>query len=143
MFTSSRWSVNSPPTTSTWHGLLRVARPAPLAAPRRQENALLLKQIRQIHEESRGTYGSPRGHAELTRGLGLLVNLKRVARLMREAGLHGLYRRQRHGCTVRDPDAQPPPGQPPVHRGRPEPAVDHRYHRTSHRGGEGVLRGGD
>jgi len=46
-------------------------------------------------------------HAELTLGLGLPVNLKRVARLMREAGLQGLYRRRRHGCTVRDPDAQP------------------------------------
>jgi len=54
---------------------------------------LLLKQIRQIHHESRGTYGSPRVHAELTIGLGLPVNLKRVARLMREAGIQGLYRR--------------------------------------------------
>jgi putative transposase len=45
-------------------------------------------------------------HAELTLGLGLPVNLKRVARLMREAGIQGLYRRRRHGCTVRDPDAQ-------------------------------------
>ena len=78
-----------------------------LDSPRRQEDALLLKQIRQIHEESRGTYGSPRVHAELTLGLGFPVNLKRVARLMREAALQGLYRRRRHGCTVRDPDAQP------------------------------------
>jgi putative transposase len=78
-----------------------------LDSPRRQENELLLKQIRQIHEESRGTYGSPRIHAELTLGLGLPVNLKRVARLMREAGIQGLYRRRRRSCTVRDPDAQP------------------------------------
>jgi putative transposase len=78
-----------------------------LDSPRRQENELLLKQIRQIHDESRGTYGSPRVHAELTLGLGLPVNLKRVARLMREAGIQGLYRRCRRGCTVRDPDAQP------------------------------------
>ena len=26
---------------------------------------------------------------------------------MRHAGIQGLYRRRRHGCTVRDPDAQP------------------------------------
>jgi HTH-like domain/Integrase core domain len=78
-----------------------------LDSPRRQENELLLKQIRQIHDESRGTYGSPRVHAELTLGLGLPVNLKRVARLMREAGIQGLYRCRRRGCTVRDPDAQP------------------------------------
>jgi hypothetical protein len=38
-------------------------------------------------------------------GLGLLVNLKRVTRLMREAGVQGLYRRRRRGCAVRDPDA--------------------------------------
>jgi putative transposase len=40
---------------------------------------LLLKHITDIHAESRGTYGSPRVHAELTLGLGLPVNLKRVA----------------------------------------------------------------
>jgi putative transposase len=76
---------------------------------RAQENKMLLKQIRQIHEESRETYGSPRVHAELVLGLGLPVNLKRVARLMRQAGIQGLYRRRRRGCTVRDPDAQPSP----------------------------------
>jgi putative transposase len=78
-----------------------------LDSPRTQENALLLKHITTIHAESRGTYGSPRVHAELTLGLGLPVNVKRVARLMREAGIQGLYRRRRHGCTVRDPAAQP------------------------------------
>ena len=80
---------------------------ARLDSPRRQENELLLKQIREIHDQSRGTYGSPRVHAELTLGLGLPVNIKRVARLMREAGVQGLYRRRRRGCTVRDPHAQP------------------------------------
>jgi putative transposase len=68
---------------------------------------LLVKHIKQIHTDSRATYGSPRVHAELTMGLGLPVNLKRVARLMRQAGIQGLYRRRRRGCTVRDPAAQP------------------------------------
>ncbi len=68
---------------------------------------MLLKHIRAIHAESRGTYGWPRVHAELTLGLGLPVNRKRVARLMRRAGLQGLYRRRRHGCTVRNPAAEP------------------------------------
>lgn len=45
--------------------------------------------------------------AELTLGLELPVNLKRVARLMGEAGIQGLYRGRRHDCTVRDPAAQP------------------------------------
>jgi putative transposase len=76
-------------------------------SPRAQENELLLKHIQRIHAESRGTYGSPRVHAELVLGLGLPVNVKRVARLMREAGIQGLYRRRRRGCTVRDPDAAP------------------------------------
>jgi putative transposase len=75
-------------------------------SPRAQENALLLKQIERIHTESRMTYGSPRVHAELTLGLGLPVNLKRVARLMRAAGIQGLYRRRRRGCTVRDPNGE-------------------------------------
>jgi putative transposase len=46
-------------------------------------------------------------HAELTLGLGVVVNHKRVARLMREAGIQGLYRRRRRGCTVRDLQAEP------------------------------------
>jgi putative transposase len=79
------------------------------ASARHQENELLLKQIKQVHAESRGTYGWPRIHAELVLGLGLPVNRKRVARLMRQAGLQGLYRRRRRGCTVRDPAADPSP----------------------------------
>ena len=61
---------------------------------------MLLKQITEIHEQSRGTYGWPRVHAELVLGLGVEVNHKRVARLMREAGVQGLYRRRtRRGPT--------------------------------------------
>jgi len=74
---------------------------------REQENELLVKHITTIHADSRATYGSPRVHAELTMGLGLPVNLKRVARLMRQAGIQGRYRRRRRGCTVRDPHAEP------------------------------------
>lgn len=74
---------------------------------RDKDNEVLFKQIEQVHADSGGTYGSPRVHAELVLGLGLEVNEKRVARLMREAGLQGLYRRRRRGCTVQDPSAQP------------------------------------
>jgi putative transposase len=74
---------------------------------RDQENEYLLKQITRVHADSRETYGSPRVHAELTLGLGLEVNLTRVARLLREAGIQGLYRCRRRGCTVRDPTAEP------------------------------------
>jgi hypothetical protein len=30
-----------------------------------------------------------------------------VERLMRQAGIQGIYRRKRRGCTRRDPDARP------------------------------------
>ncbi len=74
-------------------------------SPRVEENELLLKHIERIHVESRGTYGWPRVHAELA--LGMVVNHKRVARLMREVGIQGLHRRRRRGCTVRDLWAEP------------------------------------
>jgi putative transposase len=79
------------------------------ASARDQDNALLLKHIERIHADSRGTYGSPRVHAELTLGLGVEVNLKRVERLMREAGIQGLYRRRRSRTTISDPTAIPGP----------------------------------
>lgn len=67
---------------------------------RTEANTLLLKHITEIHQQSRKTYGWPRVHAELALGLGLTVNHKRVAQLMREAGLQGLYRRRtRRGPT--------------------------------------------
>ena len=74
---------------------------------RDEENELLLKHIRAIHADSRGSDGWPRVHAELTLGLGLPVNHKRVRRLMRQAGLQGLYRRRRSRTTIRDPAAEP------------------------------------
>jgi putative transposase len=64
--------------------------------PRQLCNRELMKMIREIHAESRGSYGSPRVHAELTLGLGEQVNCKRIERLMREAGLQGSYRRRGH-----------------------------------------------
>jgi putative transposase len=69
----------------------------------------LTAMIAQIHERSRGSYGSPRVHAELRLGLDVRCGRKRVERLMRHAGLQGIYRRRRKGCTVRDPAASPHP----------------------------------
>jgi putative transposase len=55
-------------------------------AVRLTQDARLAVQIAAIHQESRRRYGSPRVHAELcARGLG--ASRKRVARLMRQAGL--------------------------------------------------------
>ena len=64
----------------------------------------LTAMIAQIHERSRGSYGSPRVHAELRLGQNIRCGRKRVERLMRHAGLQGIYRRRRKGCTVWDAD---------------------------------------
>jgi putative transposase len=63
----------------------------------------LAEQIRTIHQASRGTYGVPRIHAELA-SVGTHCARKRVARLMRGAGLQGCHRR-RFRTTQRDPQA--------------------------------------
>ena len=76
---------------------------------RAQADAELIVSIREIHRISRGTYGAPRVHAELRLGCGLQIGRKRVARLMRDAGLAGVYRRRARGCTLRDPGADPHP----------------------------------
>jgi putative transposase len=51
----------------------------------------------------------PRVHAELRLGLDVQVARKRVARLMRAAGLQGCHRRRHHGLTRRDPQAAAAP----------------------------------
>ena len=79
------------------------------ASARMLADQALTDQIRQIHARSRGTYGAPRVHAELRLGLDVHVGRKRVARLMRAAGLQGCHRRRLRGLTRRDPDAVPAP----------------------------------
>ena len=65
------------------------------ASPRAVADADLVETITAVHEGSRGTYGSPRVHAELVLGLDYRCGRKRVARLMRANGLHGLPTRRR------------------------------------------------
>ena len=64
--------------------------------------------IGKIHQWSRGTYGVPRMVVELD-ARGHQVNPKRVARLMREAGLQGVTRRKRTNTTRSDRDARVAP----------------------------------
>ncbi len=67
-------------------------------------DAALRERIEAIHESSRGIYGAPRVHAELALAHGLRVSRKRVARLMREAGLAGAARcRRRRGARKSTP----------------------------------------
>ena len=84
--------------------LHRVTRAGFYAWCRRERSAraiddeALLQQIVDVHERSRGYYGSPRVTSQL-RQQGLMVGRRRVARLMRQACLQGrsarLYRRSK------------------------------------------------
>lgn len=65
------------------------------------EDVQLGQRIQDIHEQSRGTYGCPRIHAELS-AQGQSVGHNRVARLMRQKGIRGVSRRKWTTTTVRD-----------------------------------------
>ena len=71
------------------------------ASARSRRDAELSARIAAIHDDSRGTYGVPRIHAELTED-GERVARKRVARLMRTLGLRGVSRRKWTRTTLRD-----------------------------------------
>jgi transposase InsO family protein len=79
---------------SSWYDWSKRMRPS----TREIRDAELLARIRAIHADSRGTYGSPRVHAQLLRE-GLDVGKERVARLMRADGLHGRVRRRFKATT--------------------------------------------
>jgi putative transposase len=61
-------------------------------------------QIAVVHQESKGRYGAPRVHAQLARD-GRRHGRKRVARIMRAAGLHGRAAKRRKNTTIADPAA--------------------------------------
>jgi len=83
----------------------RLTRPP---STRARTDAELSTRIAEIHRRSRATYGAPRIHVEL-REQGIRVGCKRVARLMRAAGLFGVSRRDWIITTVRDRNARPAP----------------------------------
>ncbi len=91
----------SPASFYDWH------RRGPSARQRADQR--LLADIGRIYRSSGGAYGAPRIHAELQIACGVRVGRKRVARLMRSAGLVGCHRRRRRGLTRRDPGAAPAP----------------------------------
>jgi putative transposase len=65
----------------------------------------LTGKIEGIHRGSRGVYGAPNIHAELADDHGIRVGRKRVARLMRAAGLRGATLRRFVVTTTADPRA--------------------------------------
>jgi putative transposase len=66
-------------------------------------DAWLTEKIKQIHLENRGVYGARRIHAELRMVHDIRVGKKRVARLMRQAGISGLVPKKRGRTTIRVP----------------------------------------
>jgi len=58
-------------------------------------HAMLTDVIRQVHAESKGTYGILRVHAELTLGRGVIVGHNQVELLMRRAGIRGVTGRRK------------------------------------------------
>ncbi|AEI10782.1 IS3 family transposase [Cellulomonas gilvus] len=60
-------------------------------------DAQLSATIVAVHEMSRRSYGAPRVHAELRLGLGIRCGRKRVARLMRAAGIGGICHQRKRG----------------------------------------------
>ena len=64
----------------------------------------LTEHIRQAHQRSKGRYGAPRIHAQLRRD-GHRHGRKRIARLLRAAGLHGRTPRRFKRTTIADPAA--------------------------------------
>ena len=83
---------------------------------RARADAALSEKIARIHRESRETYGAARVHFEL-RTLGVRCARKRVARLMREAGLFGCGgRRRKARTTIRSQTECTPPAPDLVRR---------------------------
>jgi putative transposase len=70
-------------------------------------DAWLTDKIKRIHEQSRGVYGAPRIHAELRLEHDVRVGRKRVARLMKAAGISGVRPQKRFKTTIRIPGLTP------------------------------------
>ena len=61
-------------------------------------DSALLRHIREIHEQTKAAYGSPRIYQEL-KGRGIPASKERVQRLMRENGLRGRHKRRYKAST--------------------------------------------
>ncbi|MET7382945.1 IS3 family transposase [Streptomyces sp. NPDC005526] len=89
-------------------GFYRWLKTAPAGAAKKAADAALTRQVRKVHTESGETYGAKRITAELREG-GVMVNRKRIERLMRQHGIQGRRLKRRHRTTIPDPAAQAVP----------------------------------
>jgi transposase InsO family protein len=99
---------------------------APTRAQRAAADEDLAARIRAVYEADRA-YGAPRVTAELNDGApgDQRVNHKRVARVMREAGIAGIRLRRRVRTTIPEPADQKVPDL--LRRDFTAPAPNHRY----------------
>jgi putative transposase len=74
--------------------------------PRARQDQVLAEQIREVHRQSRGTYGTPRLHAEL-RARGCHHGRKRIDRLRRKLGLCGRQKRRYRPQTTESAHREP------------------------------------
>ncbi|WP_353963891.1 transposase [Streptomyces sp. NBC_00233] len=102
--------------------LLQVAVGRETRAARRRDDQRRAVQIREVHSESGGAFGSPRVTAE-PRENGLRVNEKRIARVTRIFSITGIRLRRRVRTTVCRPGRRAGPGPVPagLHRTRTRP----------------------
>ena len=83
--------------------VLRSARPPGVAGD--LDDAYLTNTIVDIHRMSRGLVWLGAGARRTARRRGCPLRPQTVERLMRQAGIAGIYRRRRRGCTRRDAHA--------------------------------------
>jgi putative transposase len=76
-----------------------------IPSTRDRSDAELVEKIRQIHDESDGTYGSPRVHKELL-ARDVACGRRRVRRLMVREGLEGRCKKRWRKTTIQDPAAE-------------------------------------
>jgi transposase InsO family protein len=89
-------------------GFYRWLKTAPARAAKQASDAALTRRIREVHAESGKTYGAKRIAAGLRAG-GVVVDRKRVERLMRQHAAQGRKLKRRHRTTIPDPAAQAVP----------------------------------
>jgi putative transposase len=88
-------------TRSGYHAWLTAE-----ASARTQAEAVLLPKIQELHRRHKGRYGAPRIRHELA-AQGMRHGCKRIARLMRQAGLCGLSPKRYVPCTTQSDHDQP------------------------------------
>ncbi|MFE4757570.1 IS3 family transposase [Streptomyces mirabilis] len=117
-------------------GFYRWLKTAPARAAKQAADAALTRQIRKVHAESGKTYGAKRITAELRAG-GVVINRKRVERLMRQHAIQGRRLKRRHRTTIPDPAAQAVPDLLRRNRGphRQRQAVHRALHQAQARRG--------